>query len=150
MADVYKQSFKQNYTNNIELSIFNCGIERCGGSAPAAAYDSRSRLERHALPARVERPVHERAHSSADSCVVHRRTENVPVSLCRFEYELIHNVVDTALAQTLLAGSAADTAGYRLAAYPEYLGMYSLLLKHGSSVLQRGVGAAVLVWAAIY
>ena len=23
MADVYKQSFKQNYTNNIELSIFN-------------------------------------------------------------------------------------------------------------------------------
>ena len=29
MADVYKQSFKQNYTNNIELSIFNCGIERC-------------------------------------------------------------------------------------------------------------------------
>jgi len=29
MPDVYKQSFKQNYTNNIELSIFNCGIERC-------------------------------------------------------------------------------------------------------------------------
>ena len=29
MADVYKQSFKQNYTNNIELSIFNCGLERC-------------------------------------------------------------------------------------------------------------------------
>lgn len=23
------QSFKQNYTNNIELSIFNCGLERC-------------------------------------------------------------------------------------------------------------------------
>ena len=32
MADVYKQSFKQNYTNNIELSIFNCGIERCAPS----------------------------------------------------------------------------------------------------------------------
>ena len=30
MADVYKQSFKQNYTNNIELSIFNCGIEQIG------------------------------------------------------------------------------------------------------------------------
>ena len=29
MPDVYKQSFKQNYTNNIELSIFNCGLERC-------------------------------------------------------------------------------------------------------------------------
>lgn len=29
MADVYKQSFKQNYTSNIELSIFNCGLERC-------------------------------------------------------------------------------------------------------------------------
>ena len=29
MADVYKQSFKQNYTNNIESSIFNCGLERC-------------------------------------------------------------------------------------------------------------------------
>ena len=81
---------------------------------------------------------------------MHRRTENVPVSLCRFEYELVHNVVDTALAQTLLAGSAADTAGYRLAAYPEYLGMYPLLLKHGSCVLQRGVGAAVLVRAAVY
>ena len=27
MPDVYKQSFKQNYTNNIELSIFNCGLE---------------------------------------------------------------------------------------------------------------------------
>ena len=32
MADVYKQSFKQNYTNNIELSIFNCGIERCASA----------------------------------------------------------------------------------------------------------------------
>ena len=32
MADVYKQSFKQNYTNNIELSIFNCGLERCAPS----------------------------------------------------------------------------------------------------------------------
>ncbi len=30
MPDVYKQSFKQNYTNNIELSIFNCGL----GGAP--------------------------------------------------------------------------------------------------------------------
>ena len=29
MPDVYKQSFKQYYTNNIELSIFNCGLERC-------------------------------------------------------------------------------------------------------------------------
>ena len=29
MADVYKQSFKQSDTNNIELSIFNCGLERC-------------------------------------------------------------------------------------------------------------------------
>ena len=29
MPAVYKQSFKQNYTNNIELSIFNCGLERC-------------------------------------------------------------------------------------------------------------------------
>ena len=35
MPDVYKQSFKQNYTNNIELSIFNCGIERC---APAQTW----------------------------------------------------------------------------------------------------------------
>ena len=29
MADVYKQSFKQNDTNHIELTIFNCGLERC-------------------------------------------------------------------------------------------------------------------------
>jgi AraC-like DNA-binding protein len=29
MADVYKQSFKQSYTDNIELSIFNCGLEKC-------------------------------------------------------------------------------------------------------------------------
>ncbi|MBQ7859055.1 MAG: AraC family transcriptional regulator [Faecalibacterium sp.] len=29
MPEVYKQSFKQNYTDNVELSIFNCGIERC-------------------------------------------------------------------------------------------------------------------------
>ena len=29
MPSTYKQSFKQNYTNNIELSIFNCGLERC-------------------------------------------------------------------------------------------------------------------------
>ncbi len=32
MPDVYKQSFKQNYSNNIELSIFNCGLERCAPS----------------------------------------------------------------------------------------------------------------------
>ena len=29
MADVYKQSFKQSDTNHIELTIFNCGLERC-------------------------------------------------------------------------------------------------------------------------
>ncbi len=38
MPDVYKQSFKQNYTNNIELSIFNCGLERCGRRAAAVEY----------------------------------------------------------------------------------------------------------------
>ena len=29
MSGVYKQSFKQNYTDNVELSIFNCGLESC-------------------------------------------------------------------------------------------------------------------------
>lgn len=29
MSEAYKQSFKQNYTHNVELSIFNCGYERC-------------------------------------------------------------------------------------------------------------------------
>lgn len=29
MAQVYKQSFTQYYTDNVELSIFNCGTERC-------------------------------------------------------------------------------------------------------------------------
>lgn len=29
MPEAYKQSFKQIYTDNIELSIFNCGLERC-------------------------------------------------------------------------------------------------------------------------
>ena len=32
MADVYKQAFKQNYTDNVELSIFNCGLEKCAPS----------------------------------------------------------------------------------------------------------------------
>ncbi|MEG0878448.1 MAG: AraC family transcriptional regulator [Oscillospiraceae bacterium] len=29
MAGTYKQSFKQNYTDNVELSIFNCGLQSC-------------------------------------------------------------------------------------------------------------------------
>lgn len=29
MAETYKQSFKQNYTDNVELSIFNCGVQSC-------------------------------------------------------------------------------------------------------------------------
>lgn len=29
MSEVYKQAFKQNYCDNIELSIFNCGVEKC-------------------------------------------------------------------------------------------------------------------------
>lgn len=29
MPEVYKQSFKQDYTDNVELSIFNCGLQRC-------------------------------------------------------------------------------------------------------------------------
>ena len=29
MANIYKQSFKQNYTDNVELSIFNCGSQLC-------------------------------------------------------------------------------------------------------------------------
>ncbi len=29
MPEVYKQSFKQNYTSNVDLSIFNCGLEKC-------------------------------------------------------------------------------------------------------------------------
>ena len=29
MPNTYKQSFKQNYTDNVELSIFNCGLQSC-------------------------------------------------------------------------------------------------------------------------
>lgn len=29
MPNVYKQSFKQTQTNNIELSIYNCGLQSC-------------------------------------------------------------------------------------------------------------------------
>ena len=29
MSNIYKQSFKQTQTNNIELSIYNCGLQRC-------------------------------------------------------------------------------------------------------------------------
>lgn len=29
MPETYKQAFKQNYTDNVDLSIFNCGLERC-------------------------------------------------------------------------------------------------------------------------
>ena len=29
MSNTYKQSFKQNYTDNVELSIFNCGLQSC-------------------------------------------------------------------------------------------------------------------------
>ena len=29
MSNVYKQSFKQTQTNNIELSIYNCGLQSC-------------------------------------------------------------------------------------------------------------------------
>lgn len=29
MPSTYKQSFKQNYTDNVELSIFNCGLQSC-------------------------------------------------------------------------------------------------------------------------
>ena len=29
MPTIAKQSYKQNYTDNVELSIFNCGHEYC-------------------------------------------------------------------------------------------------------------------------
>ena len=29
MSNVSKQSYKQSYTDNVELSIFNCGHEYC-------------------------------------------------------------------------------------------------------------------------
>ncbi|MBU3805360.1 MAG: AraC family transcriptional regulator [Candidatus Fournierella pullistercoris] len=29
MAETYKQSFRQDYTDNVELSIFNCGLQSC-------------------------------------------------------------------------------------------------------------------------
>ncbi len=29
MPDTYKQSFKQNFTDNIALSVFSCGLEKC-------------------------------------------------------------------------------------------------------------------------
>lgn len=29
MSNTYKQSFKQSYTDNVELSIFNCGLQSC-------------------------------------------------------------------------------------------------------------------------
>lgn len=29
MPSTYKHSFKQNYTDNVELSIFNCGLQSC-------------------------------------------------------------------------------------------------------------------------
>lgn len=32
MGETYKQSFKQHYTDNVELSIFNCGLQSCAPS----------------------------------------------------------------------------------------------------------------------
>ncbi|MFI3169099.1 MAG: AraC family transcriptional regulator [Faecalibacterium sp.] len=29
MPEAYKQSFKQNFTDNVELSVFSCGLEKC-------------------------------------------------------------------------------------------------------------------------
>ena len=29
MASTYKQSFKQNYTDNVDISIYNCGLQSC-------------------------------------------------------------------------------------------------------------------------
>ena len=40
MAELQKQSYKQSYTDNVELSIFNCGHEFCRPGhtwAPACA-----------------------------------------------------------------------------------------------------------------
>ena len=29
MAEIYKQSFKQDYSDHVEMAIFNCGLEHC-------------------------------------------------------------------------------------------------------------------------
>lgn len=29
MAEIYKQSFKQDYSDHVEMAIFNCGMEHC-------------------------------------------------------------------------------------------------------------------------
>ena len=56
MADVYKQSFKQSDTNHIELTIFNCGLERC---APGQTWGPGSRRQtiRRMFHALTEKPA---------------------------------------------------------------------------------------------
>ncbi len=36
MPTIAKQSYKQSYTDNVELSIFNCGHEYCQPATPGA------------------------------------------------------------------------------------------------------------------
>ena len=104
-------------------------VECCGSTAPAAAYNAGSRLERHTLSAGIERPVHEGAHRAADSRIVHRGAEHESVGFGSPEHKFIHDVVDGAPAKPFLTSAAAYTSGNWLAAYPEYLGGNAELLK---------------------
>ena len=131
-----------------ELGVFDQLVKSGGGTGAAGRAADGGGLVGQILAARVGQTVHKAGHVARSGGVVHRAAEHEGVGgLC-----LLNGFVDDAAEHAPVAAAAAaaaDAAAYGLTADVQDLGFNALCLQLPGNKGKGGVGAALLVGAAV-
>ena len=128
-----------------ELGVFDQLVKGGGGTGAAGRAADGGGLVGQILAARVGQTIHKAGHVARSGGVVHRAAEHKGVG----GFGLLNGLVDHAAEHASIAAAAADAAAYGLTADVQDLGLDALCLQLPGNKGKGGVGAALLVGAAV-
>ena len=131
-----------------ELGVFDQLVKGGGGTGAAGRAADGGGLVGQILAARVGQTIHKAGHVARSGGVVHRAAEHKGVG----GFGLLNGLVDHAAEHASIAAAAAaaaDAAAHGLAADVQNLGLDALCLQLPGDEGKGGVGAALLVGAAV-
>ena len=126
-------------------------VERGGRARAARAANGCADFGAHLAAARVEHAIQKRGDAAARRRVMHGRTDDQSVADLHFIQRGIDEIVaeDAAAFAASGAAAAADAAANRLIANPQNFRFDAAFLDRAGDFAERGMGAAVLIGAAV-
>ena len=125
-------------------------VESSCRTAATGGYDGSRRLMGQISTGGIEQSVHKPNQSTVGRGVIHRASEYKAIGFCAFGCDLVETILVAEGAFACLVTSAAGHAAVeRLAADLQKLCFDAVGMERFGSFTKRGVGAAVLVGAAV-